>query len=228
MKLSTVYAPPARGLILLSLLCPALSANAESFGQQNGVTYSPDRWPSRWSSVVETEPTPAGRRRSASRVDGSYYVDSFGQIPPRYERERSAPVRDHLFEIPSESRPWGELPRSTRRSYRSYDRHYRPCYEQRGTASYSPSTPPGYAAGGYLHPYSYPAYPYAGNVYGAGGYGLGGWGNPYAGGGLPGPAWGYPGVTPGLGMYPGYPIYGAPYGGYPSGLTGMNWPFGAW
>ncbi len=162
------------------------------------LTYSPDRWPSRWSSVVRQAP------RDDDRAYGYGYRD-------RRDRQDNPWAHDSsmLFDVPEATRPWGEPPRKSRRQQeraRSYREQARPEYRRN----------PGYE--------QYPAYglnPYAGMaapVYPGLGFG---YAPPVVAPGLTYPYGVSPLLTPTVpGAYP--------YGVYPGRPGGLNWPMGAW
>jgi len=188
------------------------------------LSYSPDRWPARWSAIVQQNQVPS--------TQPTYGYGSYQKQPARQQQENPwAHNGSSLFKVPASQRPWGEPPRKSRRDRRkTYYRDQRPSFN-RSNPRYSTSP---YAAG------ISPAYP--GSAFGYG-YPTGGLGlaypygvSPLLTGPLPAasllgsPLLAAPLATSPLMAYPyGANLYGAyPYNAYAPGAGTANWPFGAW
>lgn len=192
----------------ISLLGWAMAAPslAEPALHAEPLTYSPDRWPARWSAIIRQ-----------NQATGDEHAYGYGSYQGRSVRHENPWAHDSsvLFEVPAGGqghRPWGEPPRKTRRQ-QARTGGYR---EQRRAVYYNPYPYAGMAG---MVPQAYPGLGYMSPFGGLGGLGMGGFGlaNPY-------------GVSPLLGspLLGGYPYAGYPYMGSPGGMGGMNWPFGAW
>lgn len=183
------------GLIGCSMTATSL---AESLLHAGSVSYSPDRWPARWSTIVQ--------QNQAIENGNAYGYGNYQTRPVRHENPW-AHDSSVLFKVPAGHRPWGAPPRKTRRQVRA-DRYrdqrrpmYRPSpmYNQYGYGGMMPQSYPGL---GYMRPF--------------GSLGSSGLANPYGISPmlrsplLASPYMGYPAAT------------------YPVGMGGMNWPFGAW
>ena len=168
------------------------------------LTYSSDRWPSRWSSVVQQAP-------ASSQAYG--YGDSQRQV----QRQQNNPWVHNsstLFDIPAADRPWGQPPRKSQRR-RSRETYYRQAVvgmnhmgSMHNAYGYGAGLPGAYTQPVYSNPYT---------------AGLTGVGMPYGVSPLlASPLLASPLVTS--------PLLGYPYGAHPlsTGLGRMNWPFGAW
>jgi len=166
------------------------------------LTYSADRWPARWSSIVQQVPV---YQASSAYAYGRESVQVHSQQAHSRQDNPWVHTGSGLFEVPVAHRPWGEPPRQQQRrrertlSYRdrsmpmsaqNYD------YPASGFGYGAPTFPTAYSApmSGYSYPYTgfAPAFPY--------------------------------GASPLLGS----PLLTYPYGVHPLGMGGMNWPFGAW
>ena len=169
------------------------------------LAYSPDRWPARWSTIVQ--------QNQAIEDDHAYGYGNYQAQPVRHENPWTHDS-SVLFHIPAvvDQRPWGAPPRKSRRQMRAdrYREQRRPVY--RSNRLYNPYR---YAGMTGMMPQAYPGLGYMNSFGGLGGFGMV---NPY-------------GISPLLSSpLMMSPLPGSyPYaGGYPVGMGGMNWPLGAW
>ena len=179
------------------------------------LSYSPDRWPSRWSSIVQQGDV------NRDRPGYGYGYDNRDNYRGRTVRQDNPWAHNSsvLFDVPSAQRPWGEPPRQRRREQRrdyyrdqaralppAMNRYENPGYAYGNNYGYGAGLPSVNPAAGLAYQYTQPTssltWPYAVS-----------------------PLLASPLVTSPL---LGSPLLGYPYGGYPLGVTGMNWPFAAW
>lgn len=202
MKISThTYA-----ILLVMLAGLSIAASAQAGGR--GVSYSPDQWPTRWSSAIQQQ------------QNGNYPTRQLNQSPPpELPAQASSVSEQDLFSIPSLRRgdeqsrqgwrhrqPYGQMP------------HYRRFRDNQLANGYGVGQGASMAAFAY---YGMPAMQYGNftNAYSGFPYGTAPMGID--------PVLGHPGM--GIPIMPGtpfgYPMMGLPIAGYPGGV---GIPFGRW
>ena len=160
------------------------------------LSYSPDRWPARWSAIVQQNQAPTEQ----SAYGYGYQKQTVRQENP-WAHDGST-----LFKLPANQRPWGQPPRKSRRERRAV--YYRDSGQVSNRSNYR------YMQSPYMGGMS-SMYPVSGFAYG---YPVGGSGRSYLYGGSPllaPPLASYPyGAYPYVGYPPGLAGMNWPFGGW--------------
>ncbi len=228
------------GLLIILLVAFAGPVCAEPNSRQ--VTYSPDHWPSRWSSAIHQQQN----ARFPTRVEEKVTLEELPETV--LERDLfSSPSLDGRNDQGNRPHNYGQrqlkhrFSRNSGQSMRDAAFAYQSGYGAAPANYARPAYRPAYGGPAYGYPHANPM-PALPGYPGAGFPGVGYPGIGYPGIGYPGvgyPGVGYPGVGfPGAGfpVMPGvpgaYPMNMVPYGGMPYGYPGSMamWtpPFGPW
>jgi len=215
--------------VLLFILLMAFGGQVCAQPNPSQVSYSPDHWPTRWSSAIRQQKTARFPTRVAEKV-------TLEELPEAVMDEDLffSPSLNSRFERGNRQSNYGQrnLKHRFSRDSSQYSRDSAYAYQRR-------SGPASNNYGGSSYNYGGSPYNYGGSPYNYGGspYNYGGspYMYPYAN---PMPAVNAPPMYPGVGfpMMPGvpaaYPMGLLPFGGTPYGYPGniamWNPPFGAW
>jgi len=211
------------GFVTVLLLLSGFQTYADP--KENQINYSPDHWPSRWSSAIHKQQTgrfpkrdnnqnqPAELPEAVSGQDLFYSYSGESQLHSGEKLNKYD--RRYLKQPAKANEAHRNVPSRINNPYRLPHYQNRTPYMVNSHNGYSPVYEPAFGPPGTGMPYA--GMPYAGMPYGGMPYG----GMPYGGmpyGGMP-----YGGMPYGGTPYGGMPYGGTPYGGMPS--TGSS-PFG--
>lgn len=187
----------------LTLTCGVCS-QAYTETQTQGLSYSTDQWPKRWSSAIRQQ------------QNGDYPTRQLRQTPPPDLPEEGSVVSEHDLFYSPHVRSFGERRRDRRQRHKRFDEEFSSFREFRDARREARKGAFAYHGMPALN-YGSVAGPYSSFPYGTAPLGID-------------PVLGHPGI--GIPIMPGtpygYPFIGYPFAGYPGGLGMWNPPFGVW